>query len=154
MFENNFCNTAWKVQRNPVFHPHIPSLRLLPSRIQGTRCDNQWPYSDTLLSPKVHVSYQAHACCRACFGQIDSGECSGSEVWVEDVHCPANPYALPAFLPPPCPLATTDLFTASLTFDISRKSCLWNHTEYMKYSDWLLSEGGIFKVPPCFFKAF
>lgn len=103
VFENNFWNTVWKVQRNPVFHSHTVSLRLLPSHIQGTQCDNQWPYSDTLLSPKVHVSCQAHACCRACFGQIDGGKCSGSEVWVEGVHCPANPLCSACFPPPSLP---------------------------------------------------
>lgn len=153
--KNNFRNITLEAQRKPLYHSHVQSPWLLPSRTQVT----QWLQLMT-LQWHIVITQSPYVISGSYLPQyllwtnrwwrmfrvrgLDRGLSLSSNL---SILCLLFRHS------PPCPLATTDLFTASIIFDISRKSCLWNHTE-CSLSNWLISERGLLTLPPHLFKAF
>lgn len=116
---------------------------------------NQWPCRDPLLSPKVHMSRQVHTCnsLPRGVGQIDDGECSGSEFWA-DFHCPKTLVWPASPLRPTAP-SPSNYWSFHCVYNLSfPESHVAGIIQKTSLADWLLSHrGGVFKGPPSFFLA-
>jgi len=96
---------------------------------------------DVSLSPRGHSNIQVHPRCCPFYrlGQMCKDVYPPLRCHTERSHGPKNPpCSTCSSLPPPKPLATTDLFTVSIVLSFQECHTV-GITHYVAFSDWLLS---------------